>query len=224
MKIEKTKYDGFYIGWQGNRRMLFTRNLTPGKSFFKERLIKENGIEYREFNPSRSKLGASIIKKINEIPIRAGSKILYLGASHGYTSSFISDVVGPNGFVFALDFAPRVVRDLYFVCEARSNMAPILGDAAKPENYADKITEVDVIYQDIAQKLQIEILFKNLRFLKPKGYALIAVKARSIDVTRHPSKIFAECREKLEKQLKVLDWRTLDPLEKDHAFFICQKR
>lgn len=224
MKLEKTKYDGFYIGWQGNRRMLFTRNLTPEKSFFKERLIKEGGIEYREFNPSRSKLGASIIKKINEIPIKSGSKILYLGASHGYTPSFISDVVGQNGFVFALDFAPRVVRDLYFVCEARSNMAPILGDANKPEAYADKITEVDVIYQDIAQKMQIEILFKNLRFLKPKGYALIAVKARSIDVTRHPSKIFAECREKLEKQLKVLDWRTLDPLEKDHAFFICQKK
>lgn len=224
MKVEKTKYDGFYIGWQGNRRLLFTRNLTPGKSFFKERLIKENGIEYREFNPSRSKLGAAIIKKIDEIPIKSGSKVLYLGASHGYTPSFVSDVVGPNGFVFALDFAPRVVRDLYFVCEARSNMAPILGDAGKPETYADKITEVDVIYQDIAQKMQIEILFKNLRFLKPKGYALIAVKARSIDVTRHPSKIFAECREKLEKQLKVLDWKTLDPLEKDHAFFVCQKK
>ena len=224
MTIEKTKYDGFYIGWQGNRRLLFTRNLTPGKSFFKERLVKENGIEYRECNPSRSKLAASIIKKINEVPIKQGSKVLYLGASHGYTSSFVSDIVDKNGFVFALDFAPRVVRDLYFVCEARSNMAPILGDASKPETYADKITEVDVIYQDIAQKLQIEILFKNLRFLKPKGYALIAVKARSIDVTRHPSKIFAECKEKLEKQLKVLDWKTLDPLEKDHAFFVCQKR
>lgn len=224
MKIERTGYEGFFIGWHGNRRMLFTKNLIPGKSFFNERLVKENNVEYRELNPSRSKLGASIIKKINGIPIMAGSKVLYLGAAHGYTASFISDVVGPNGFVFALDFAPRVVRDLYFVCEAHSNMAPILGDANKPESYADKITEVDVIYQDIAQKMQIEILFKNLRFLKPKGYALIAVKARSIDVTRHPSKIFVECREKLEKQLKVLDWRTLDPLEKDHAFFVCQKK
>ncbi len=224
MKIEKIKYDGFYIGWQGNRRLLFTRNLSPGKSFFKERLITENGIEYREYNPSRSKLGASIIKRIDEIPIQSGSKVLYLGASHGYTPSFVSDVVGPNGFVFALDFAPRVVRDLYFVCEPRNNMAPILGEANKPETYADKISEVDVIYQDIAQKLQIEILFKNLRFLKPKGYVVVAVKARSIDVTRHPSKIFAECKEKLEKQLKVIDWRTLDPLEKDHALFVCQKR
>lgn len=224
MKIERTRYEGFFIGWQGNRRMLFTKNLIPGKGFFNERLVEENDVEYREFNPSRSKLGAAIIKKINEIPIMAGSKVLYLGAAHGYTASFISDVVGLNGFVFALDFAPRVVRDLYFVCEARENMAPILADASKPESYADKITEVDVIYQDIAQKLQIEILLKNLRFLKPKGFALIAVKSRSIDVTMHPSKIFAECVKRLEKELRLIDWKTLDPLEKDHAFFVCQKR
>lgn len=224
MKIEPTKYNGFFLAWQGNRRLLLTRNLTPSINYFSERLIKDGQIEYRELDPKRSKLGAAIIKKIIEVPIKHGSTILYLGASHGYTPSFVSDVVGKDGFVFALDFAPRVVRDLYFVCEKRENMCPILADAKKPESYENRIAQVDVIYQDIAQKLQIEILIKNLIFLKPKGYALIAVKSRSIDVTRKPAKIFEECREKLERYFRIIDWKTLDPLERDHAFFVCQRK
>lgn len=224
MKIESTKYNGFFISWYGNRRVLLIKNLTPGINFFSERLVLDGKIEYREMEPKRSKLGSAIIKKINEIPIKHGDKVLYLGASHGYTPSFVSDIVGKDGFVFCLDFAPRVVRDLYFVCEKRENMCPILADAKKPETYADRVSSVDVIYQDIAQKLQIEILIKNLKFLKPNGYALIAVKSRSIDVTRKPEKIFIECREKLEKYFRIIDWKTLDPLEKDHAFFVCQKK
>lgn len=223
IKIEPSKYQGFFIAWIGNRRLLLTKNLTPKKSFFKERLFTDNNIEYRDIDPRHSKLAAAVIKRINEIPIKQGDKVLYLGASHGYTPSFVSDIVGPSGFVFALDFAPRVVRDLYFVCEARNNMAPILANASKPESYTNQVSEVDVIYQDIAQKQQIEILIKNLIFLKPKGYALIAVKSRSIDVTKNPQKIFLECKEKLEKYLRIIDWKTLDPLERDHAFFVCQK-
>ena len=53
------------------------------------------------------------------MPIKQNENILYLGASHGYTPSFVSDIVGNNGLVFCLDFAPRVVRDLYMICEER---------------------------------------------------------------------------------------------------------
>ena len=224
MEIEKTKYDGIYYIKLNNKRLLATNNLTPSKNFFNERLFKIKNEEYREFDPSRSKLAAGIAKNISFLPIRQNQKILYLGASHGYTSSYISDLIGKNGIVFCLDFAHRVVRDLVLVCEERQNMIPILADANKPESYKNRITNVDLIYQDVAQRNQVEILFKNLIFLKDKGFSIIAIKSKSIDSTKRSEKIFVEVEEELKKKLKIIDKRRLDPFERDHMLFICQKK
>ena len=224
MKLETLKFDNVFNIQDKNRRILVTKNLSPGKAFFKERLFNVDDIEYREFNPTRSKLAASIVKKISFMPIKKDEKILYLGASHGYTPSFVSDIIGDNGLVFCLDFAPRVVRDLYMICEERKNMIPILADANKPETYKDRISNVNIIFQDIAQKIQVEILFKNLIFLNPKGYVVIAIKSRSIDFTQNPRKIFREVEEKLSSRLKIIDKRELDPFERDHILFVCQKK
>lgn len=217
IKIQPTKYSGIYQGYLGNKRFLFTKSL-DGKTFFNERINQG----YRQFDFTRSKLAAAIMKNISEIPIRENSSILYLGASHGFTPSFVSDIIGRNGSLFCVEFAPRVIRDLIEICEQRENMAPILADANHPELYKDKIKKVDIIYQDIAQKNQVEILFKNLQFLKPKGYVLLAIKSRSIDVTKKPSLIYEEVKNKLKTKLNIIDFRTLDPFEKDHIFFVCQ--
>jgi len=52
-------------------------------------------IEYRVWNPFRSKLAAAILGGIDEIHMPPGSKVLYLGAASGTTVSHVSDVVGP---------------------------------------------------------------------------------------------------------------------------------
>jgi fibrillarin-like pre-rRNA processing protein len=60
-------------------------------------------------------------------------------------------------------------------------------------------------------------------FLKKNGYGLLAVKARSIDVKRKPSQIFQEVRTAIEKQFTVIDFRVLEPFEKDHCMIIIKK-
>lgn len=204
---------------------LYTINLTPGKKVYDERLVKEQGVEYREWNARKSKLAAAILKGSSNIFIRKDNVVLYLGCSTGTTVSHVSDIVGKDGFIFALDFAPRVMRDMVFVCENRRNIAPILGDANRPESYIDKVCMADVIYQDIAQRNQVDIFLKNVGlFLKKGGYCLLAVKARSIDVTRKPKDIFAEIRQRLEKEFIVIDYRTLEPYQLDHCMFICKRK
>jgi fibrillarin-like pre-rRNA processing protein len=212
----------------GKVKRLLTENLTPGKSFFDEELRKEKGKEYRTLDPRRSKLGAAIAKGLQQHGITEGKKMLYLGASHGYTPSFVSDMLGPSGWMICLDFAPRVVRDLVFVCEARENMAPLLGDAKHPETYAEQVPqELDLIFQDIAQRDQVDIFMKNCKqFLKKGGYGLLAVKARSIDVTKRPFEIFKRIKKEFESsnEYVIVDYRELDPFEKDHAFFVVKRR
>jgi len=211
--------------YEDYKKRIYTVNLTPGKKVYDERLVKEKGMEFREWNARRSKLAAAILKGCQNIFMRKGDVVLYLGCSYGTTPSHVSDIVGKEGFVFALDFAPRVMRDMVFVCEDRKNMAPILGDANKPQSYADKVCMVDIVYQDIAQRNQVDIFLKNFNlFLKKDGYGLLAVKARSVDVTKKPKEIFAEVKQRLEKEVTIVDYRTLEPYELDHCMFICKKK
>ncbi len=117
------------------------------------------------------------------------------------------------------------MREIVFVSEDRKNMAVILADANKPKSYSDKVSQVDVVYQDIAQKNQLDIFLKNVNvFLKKDCYALLAVKARSIDIAEKPRQIFNDIKEKLEKELVIIDYRTLEPYQLDHCMFICKKK
>lgn len=223
-------FKGVFELRNGNRSTLLTKNFVPGKIIYGESLYYDkdeqgNKIEYREWIPKRSKLGAALMKDVSQIGIKENDYILYLGCSTGTTVSHVSDIVGPQGLVFALDFAPRVLRDMVFVAEDRGNIAPIMADANKPETYAHLISEVDTVFMDIAQKQQAEIFIKNCKaFLKPGGFGLLAVKARSVDVARNPKDIFREIRVKLEREFAVVDYRELDPFEMDHAMFVVKKR
>ncbi len=217
-------FKGVYESRKGKRPVLLTKNLVPGRNVYGETLIKEGGDEYREWDFMRSKLAAALIKEISQIGIKENDIVLYLGAASGTTVSHVSDIVGKDGFIYAVDFAPRVVRDLIFVAQDRKNVAPILGDANKPETYSSLVSEVDVIYQDIAQRNQAEIFMKNMKYLKKEGFALLCVKARSIDNARRPKLIFQEIRSFLEKQITIVDYRELDPFEKDHCIFVCKKK
>ena len=52
-------------------------------------------VEYRVWNPFRSKLAAAILGGVDKIHIKPGAKVLYLGAASGTTVSHVADIVGP---------------------------------------------------------------------------------------------------------------------------------
>lgn len=218
------KFPNVFIDKQGKRTVLYTINANPGVTVYTENLRRVGGKEYREWDHTKSKLGAAIMKGISQIGFKEDSVVLYLGAASGTTVSHISDML-TKGFIFALDFAPRVVRDLMFLARERTNIAPLLDDASHPENYKNVVGEVDVIFQDIAQSNQTQIFLKNCdMYLKEGGFGLLAVKSRSVDVTKKPKDVYKQVRSDLEKVLTVVDYRELDPFEKDHALFVVKKK
>jgi fibrillarin-like pre-rRNA processing protein len=223
--MRQTQFQGVFEIRKKSGSILLTKNLVPGRTVYSEKLFREGNEEFRDWDPRRSKLGAGIFKDIKEIGIKPGDFVLYLGASTGTTASHVSDIVGENGFVFALDFAPRVVRNLVYVCEVRKNMTPLLADANRPESFAQFVCPVDVVYMDIAQRNQTEIFLKNVDlFLKRGGFAILALKARSVDVTRDPASIFKQVRIELSQKVDIVDEKYLGPFEKDHSLFVCRKR
>jgi fibrillarin-like pre-rRNA processing protein len=222
--MRPTKFPGVFEERFGKRTALLTKNLVPGRTVYDESLHMIDGVEYREWDPMKSKLASSILKGLSQTGLKEGQSVLYLGASTGTTVSHVSDIVGKEGFVFAVEFAPRVMRNMMFVAEARKNIAPILADANQPNTYFNKVLQVDFLYQDIAQKNQAEIFLKNLVFLKKEGFAALCVKSRSVDISRKPVEIFKEVRAQIEKYVVVVDSRLLDPFQKDHCIYICKKR
>ena len=64
---------------RNGRVALLTRNLVPGKRVYNEELIQRDRVEYRTWDPFRSKLAAAILKGMPEDVIKEGDKVLYLG-------------------------------------------------------------------------------------------------------------------------------------------------
>ena len=201
---------------------LYTPNLVPGVAVYGERLVREGGVEYRAWNPRRSKLAALLLKGWTILPLRRTSEVLYLGAATGTTVSHLSDLCS-EGMVYAVEVSRRAFQGLVALAEKRHNLLPILADAGRPDAYAQTVTSVDLLYQDIAQRDQVPIFAKNLRFLDPDGAAILMVKARSIDVARKPSGIYREVRTQLERAgLHVLAAVPLEPFQADHAAVIAE--
>jgi len=203
---------------------LATENLVVGTSVYGEQLIKSDDKEYRIWNPTRSKLAASLLNGMEKLDIPENSKILYLGASTGTTVSHISDII-KDGLIYAVEFSPVTAKKLVRLANQRTNIAPILGDATKPKEYLNIVEKVDLVYCDVAQPTQTELFVKNMNiFAKEDGKGLLMLKARSIDVVQKPKKIFKEEEKKLkEKGFTVLEKIKLEPYEKDHIAFLVEK-
>jgi fibrillarin-like pre-rRNA processing protein len=190
----------------------------PGRKVYGEKLVVVGRSEYRLWNPKRSKLSAAIYNGL-KFDISPSSKILYLGAASGTTASHISDIVS-KGLIYCVEFSPRVFKELLEVCKLRDNMIPILSDARKPADYAPLLEEVDMVYQDVAQPNQAEILTENaMHFLKKGGYAMLAIKARSIDSSLAPRDVFDKEISKLN-MFEIVKTINLEPYEKNHLFLL----
>jgi len=210
------------IAWMNihGERRLGTLNLVKGVAVYGEKLVKHKGEEYRLWDPFRSKLAGALENGLSEPPLFNRSKVLYLGASTGTTVSHISDIVGLEGIVFAVESSSRVGRELLQnVASKRENIVPILEDARRPDHYFSIFGMVDVVYCDIAQPDQTEIAIKNCwLYLKPSGTLLLVIKTRSIDVIQDPRRIIAQEAKKLQAyQFIVKQIIKLEPFDKDHA-------
>ncbi|KAF7242425.1 rRNA 2'-O-methyltransferase fibrillarin [Varanus komodoensis] len=211
---------------RGKEDALVTRNLVPGESVYGEKRISvedgETKVEYRAWNPFRSKLAAAILGGIDQIHIKPGAKVLYLGAASGTTVSHVSDIVGPEGLVYAVEFSHRSGRDLINVAKKRTNIIPVIEDARHPHKYRMLLGMVDVIFADVAQPDQSRIVALNAHnFLKNGGHFVISIKANCIDSTAAPEAVFAsEVKKMQQENMKPQEQLTLEPYERDHAVVV----
>ena len=136
--------------------------------------------------------------------------------------SHCSDLVGPEGTVYAVEFSHRSGRDLVNMAKKRTNVIPIIEDARHPQKYRMLVGMVDTIFADVAQPDQARIVGLNAQyFLKQGGNFMISIKASCIDSTAAPEAVFAREVKKLQTEgFKPAEQLTLEPYERDHAMVV----
>ncbi|PPD86977.1 hypothetical protein GOBAR_DD16088 [Gossypium barbadense] len=210
--VEPHRHEGVFVA-KGKEDALVTKNMVPGEAVYNEKRIavqNEDGtkVEYRVWNPFRSKLAAAVLGGVDNIWIKPGAKVLYLGAASGTTVSHVSDVVGPNGVVYAVEFSHRSGRDLVNMAKKRTNVIPIIEDARHPAKYRMLVGMVD------ARILALNASY----FLKAGGHFVISIKANCIDSTVPAEAVFqSEVKKLQQEQFKPFEQVTLEPFERDHA-------
>ncbi|PON74099.1 Fibrillarin [Parasponia andersonii] len=144
--VEPHRHEGVFIA-KGKEDALVTKNLVPGEAVYGEKRVSvqnEDGskIEYRVWNPFRSKLAAAILGGVDEIWIKPGARVLYLGAASGTTVSHVSDVVGPAR-ILALNASYFLKVGGHFVISIKANCI-------------DSTVPAEAVFQQEVKKLQAE--------------------------------------------------------------------
>uniref|UniRef100_A0A183CFS5 rRNA 2'-O-methyltransferase fibrillarin n=1 Tax=Globodera pallida TaxID=36090 RepID=A0A183CFS5_GLOPA len=142
-----------------------------------------------------------------------GARVLYLGAASGTSVSHVSDIVGPEGMVYAVEFSHRSGRDLLGMAKKRPNVVPIVEDARHPHKYSMMPDQARIVAHNAH------------KFLKNNGHVVISIKANCVDSTAEPETVFAgEVNKLREEQFKPIEQVTLEPYERDHAVVVAEYR
>lgn len=149
---------------------------------------------------------------------RPDEPVLYLGAAEGVTAQSIARLV-PQAPVIAVEKSPVASLNLIETAQDVDNLVPYLADARRPGTYAPLVPSLGLIYQDVAQRDQVEIFLDNVRAFEPRR-GLLAVKAPSIAVDRAPEDVFEEAAEQVGKVGEIVDVVDLEPYHRDHAMIV----
>ncbi len=220
------KFFEVYLSGPSENLKLYSKNLIPGHIVYSERIIEHKGIEYREWDPYRSKLAALILENPTSNFLSNDLNCLYLGASSGTTISHLSDIV-KDGVIYGIEFAERSIRQLIQNTSNRKNIVPILGDARYPESYAKSIfNEIDLIYQDVAQPNQAEIAVLNSNYyLKSDGLIILAIKSQSIDSVSKSEKVYKQEKNILENaDYEILETINIHKYAANHIILLVKKK
>ncbi len=207
------KYRGVFT----DGKNLFTKS--PKGSLFGERIIRENKIYYRFWDPYRSKFSASLHRNLKNYFLNRDSRILYLGASFGNTVSFLSDICY-EGKIYGVEFAIRPFSSLLNLSNLYTTIYPIMADANYPERYKLYIEGPDIIIQDISQKNQVEIFNKNMNEFPEAKYGFLFLKIRAIDAVKDPRLVLEESLKNLEDVREIIN---LNPYAKDHYLILIKR-
>jgi len=209
------KFEGVFIAKGKNNDAICTKNLVPGEAVNGEELISAKNkdgteTEYRIWNPRTSKLAAAIHSGVNNIWVKPGSHVLYMGDVCGTTVSHLSDLVGPDGLVYAVGLSDVVVN----MAEKRSNVIAIYANYLFAPRYRMLLSMVDAICADLDDPFKVCGLFTNTEdFLRAGGHFLVSTQGSSLLPTSKNKITFRGVTLHSQREFDILEMIKLEQVD-----------
>lgn len=218
-----TKENNIFWIRVGDKKKPATINLYNENKIYNEKLVKKNSIEYKIWEPYRSKLAAAIMNGLEILPITRKSKVLCLGSFTGTTTNHISDIVGTDGLVFCVAHSNKGTQNIVYEVKNRSNTNLIIHDLRNPSKYPAISEKVNVVYVDIEQPDQTEIAILNCKtHLKTGGYLILIIKTKNKDDTKQSNEIIKGKVKKLSVFFDILQEVNLENYDREHSIVIAK--
>ncbi len=171
--------------------------------------------KWENWNPFHSKLSAYILAGGENWPFQKNSKILYLGSAEGNTISYLSEICKTNT-ITAVEISSVAMAELMPIAKQKKNIIPCLFDAHFPEKYRIQANNPEIIYQDIAQRDQVDIFLRNCEYFKPKhGYLMLKTQS----IASKEKNIFEETGERLKKYFDLVERVNIHKWAKGHSAY-----
>ncbi len=175
-----------------------------------------------KWDPNHSKWKAALEKGMS-VKLNGDENILYLGASSGTTVSFLSGLT--TGTIFAVEKAPLMAIHLVKLAEERKNIFPVFIDARDIEKTKEiiKDTKINILFQDIPSKDQIQILKSNAKLIDKDCKLFLSLKTQSIS-QKSKEETLENVKKELEEDFNILEVSELEPFHQKHYFLILSKK
>ncbi|NQZ85487.1 MAG: fibrillarin-like rRNA/tRNA 2'-O-methyltransferase [Nanoarchaeales archaeon] len=205
---------------------IYTKNMFKSVKVYGERLFYFKGFEFREWNPYKSKLCASIVKSdFIDFDLLSNSNILYLGASCGTTVSHISDLNYKK--IFSVEISYEMGIQLVGLSRTRKNIFPIIEDARNVLNIKKLIgsNRIGLVILDIPGKFQVDLINDiAIHILKKHTIIYFSIKLSSINSSKSLREILNIELVKLKEIFDIKNIISLEPFEKNHYMLILRKK
>jgi ubiquinone/menaquinone biosynthesis C-methylase UbiE len=155
---------------------------------------------------------------IQLLQIKKGMVIADIGAGTGYLSRRMSEMVGTNGVIYAVDVQPEMMGKIKLLAKKHINIQPVLSqvdDVKLAENSIDMAIMVDVYHE---LEYPFETIQSVLKALKPQAQ-LILVEYRAEDYKVKIKEIHKMTESQIIKELTAhpLKWqKTIHSLPLQH--------
>ncbi|KAL8150026.1 hypothetical protein AgCh_006875 [Apium graveolens] len=213
------RFEGVFIA-KGKENFICTRNLVPGEALHGEELLYIQNedkitVEYRVWNPLKSKLGAAILCGLKNITAKPGSRVLYLGDVCETTVSHLSDLVGSDGVVYVVGFSDFVVN----MVDKRPNVITIFEKPSNHWKYRMVVSMVDAIFADIVHPQQVNWFISNAQYyLRAGGHYMISTRAINVDLTGQGKDLFATHPGQME--FSPTELVMLEPIMREYVMLV----
>ena len=213
----------FWVTIRNEKKLATLSNVSTNQDY-KENLVEMNGKYYSIWNPHMSKIAAAIINGMEIFPILKKTKILYVDPNAEKTVKHISNIVGNNGKIFVVrDVMKNSKNLLEQIVKNRSNIFAIVPDKTNTGRLTGMTEMMDVIYIDIAEHNQTEIIIQNCKnHLKIGGFLMLIVPTKNIDFANNPSKKNQEERKKLQTSFDIIQEINLTDFFKEYSIVIAK--